>query len=79
MKRIKAACLEQIVHFQLKEGDTSEAAKQAVQLECKNYTETMTRTGTKYVIISEEIQPDGSILLHVKKQNNTHPVGDFLK
>ena len=28
MKRIKAACLEQTIHFQLKEGLTLEAAKE---------------------------------------------------
>lgn len=79
MKRIKAAVLEQLVHFQLKEGDTSEAAKYAVQLELKKYKETLERTGTKYVILDEETQPDGSIILHIKKQNGTQPVGSFLK
>ena len=31
MKRIKAACLEQTIHFQLKDGISSELAKQQVR------------------------------------------------
>lgn len=79
MKRIKAAVLDQLVHFQLKEGDTSEAAKYAVQLELKKYKETLDRTGAKYLILGEENQPDGSVILHIKKQNGSQPVGSFLK
>lgn len=79
MKRIKAAVLEQLVHFQLKDGDTSKEAVWAVQQELKKYKETLERTGTKYVILSEDTQPDGSIILHIRKQNGVQPVGDFLK
>lgn len=78
MKRIKAAVLEQLVHFQLKDGDTSKEAVYAVQQELKKYKEPLDRTGTKYVILGEETQPDGSIILHIKKQNGVQPVGSFL-
>jgi hypothetical protein len=32
-----------------------------------------------FLILSEEEQEDGSIMLEVKKQYNMSPVGDYLK
>ncbi len=36
------------------------------------------KTATKYKIIFEEAQPDGSIIIEIKKQYNQSPVGDYL-
>ncbi len=79
MKRVKAACIVQTLHFQLKEDVGENYAKNLVQQEVKTYKEKLTKTGTKYKIISEELQPDGSVMIEIKKQYNTSPVGDYLK
>ena len=78
MKRIKAACLEQTIHFQLKDGISAELAKQQVRQEYESYKQQMDRHRTQYKIIEEAEQPDGSLIVKVKKQNNTQPVGDYL-
>lgn len=78
MKRIKAACLEQTIHFQLKEGVSSELAKQQVRQEYESYKMQMNRNRTKYKIIEEAEQPDGSLIIKIKRQNNTQPVGGYL-
>lgn len=78
MKRIKAACLEQTIHFQLKDGISSELAKQQVRKEYESYKVQMDRHRTQYKITEEAEQPDGSLIIKIKKQNNTQPVGDYL-
>lgn len=78
MKRIKAACLEQTIHFQLKDGISSEPAKQQVRQEYESYKAMMDRHGTQYRIIEEAEQPDGSLVIRIKKQNNAQPVGSYL-
>lgn len=78
MKRIKAACLEQTIHFQLKDGISSELAKQQVRQEYEAYKAQMDRHQTRYKIVEETEQPDGSLIIKIKRQNNTQPVGDYL-
>lgn len=78
MKRIIEACLEQTIHFQLKDGISSELAKQQVRQEYESYKMQMDRNGTKYKIAEEAEQPDGSLVIKIKRQNNTQPVGDYL-
>ena len=78
MKRIKAACLEQTIHFQLKDGLTSEAARQQVHREYEAYKTQMDRHGVRYRILAEQEQPDGSLVIQIKKQNNSQPVGGYL-
>ena len=78
MKRIKAACLEQTIHFQLKDGISSELAKQQVRQEYESYKKQMDRHQTRYKIVEETEQPDGSLMIKIKRQNNTQPVGDYL-
>ena len=78
MKRIKAACLEQTIHFQLKDGISAELAKQQVQQEYESYKGRMDRHKTQYKIMEETEQPDGSLIVKIKKQNNTQPVGNYL-
>lgn len=77
MKRVKAACLEQTLHFQLKDGVSSEQAKQQVKEEYETYKAKMDRIKTQYKIISECEQPDGSLMVKIKKQVNAQPVGNY--
>ena len=78
MKRIKAACLEKTLHFLLKEDLGHDAAVAAVRDEVKHYKAQLERTHTKYKILSEEAQEDGSVIVRVKTQYNSTPVGNYL-
>jgi len=78
MKRIKAARLQQTLNFQLKEDLPHEEAVQIVEQEIRNYKARLERMNTKYRILSEEKQPDGSVVIEIKKQYNNSPLGDYL-
>lgn len=78
MKRIKAACICQTLHFMLKEDIPQEEAIRLVQAELAQYKTTLARNRTQYRILDESTQPDGSILVKVIKQYNSSPVGDYL-
>lgn len=78
MKRVKAACITQTLHFLLKEDLGNDYARKLVEEEVKKYKAGLDKSGTKYRILSEEIQPDGSIIIEIKKQYNTSPVGSYL-
>ena len=78
MKRIKAECLEQTIHFQLKDGLSMEDGKMQVRQEYESYKGKMDRNGTQYKILEEIDQPDGSLIIRLKRQNNYHPVGNYL-
>ncbi len=78
MKRIKAACICQTLHFLLKEDAERQWAAKQVQQEVEHYKQTLERNHTQYKIVEETTQPDGSILLKIIKQYNSSPVGDYL-
>ena len=78
MKRIKAECLEQTLHFMLKDGLEPEPARKQVRHEYESYKAQLESRGTRYKIIEETEQPDGSLMVKVKRQNNFHPVGAYL-
>ena len=78
MKRIKAACITQTIHFINKDACGSDYSKRKVQEEIKRYKYRMDRERTKYKVISEEVQEDGSIIIKIKKQYNQNDVGDYL-
>ena len=78
MKRVKAACLEQTLHFELKEELGHASAVRAVKEEYDNYRRQLERRRTKYRIVSETTLPDDSILVQVRKQVNGQEVGDYL-
>ena len=78
MKRVKAACLTQTVHFLLKEDVNYNYAVKFVDEEVKKYKEALDRKRLKYKILSEERQEDGSVIIEIKKQYNTSPVGNYL-
>ena len=79
MKRVKAACIRQILHFMLKEDMGRAYAEKMVDEEVLRYKKQLERSRTQYRIVSEEKQEDGSVIIEIIKQYNTSPVGDFLK
>lgn len=78
MKRIKAACLTQTLHFMLKENTDHDYAVKFVSEEVKKYKEQLNRNKVQYKILSEEIQADGSVIMEIKKQYNSSPTGNYL-
>ncbi len=78
MKRIKAACICQTLHFLLKEDAEHQWAANQVQIEVENYKKGLERNRTQYKIVEETTQPDGSVIVKIIKQYNTAPVGDYL-
>lgn len=78
MKRVLEACVIQKLHFQLKDGISSEYNKKAVKEEVERYKKQLERNGGKYNITSEAEQSDGSVIIDIKKQYNTSPVGTLL-
>ena len=63
MKRIKAACICQTLHFLLKEDLPHDYAVKMVAQEVAHYKETLERSHTKYKILEEIPQNDGSIIV----------------
>ncbi len=78
MKRVKAACICQTLHFMLKEDVDHDYAVQLVQQEVAQYQRTLDRNHTQYKILEQIQQSDGSIVVKVIKQYNTSPVGNYL-
>ena len=78
MKRIKAACICQTLHFMLKEDAAHDWAVKQVEQDVEQYKKTMERNRTQYKILEETEQPDGSILIRIKKQVNHYSTGDYL-
>ena len=79
MKRIKAACLEQTVHFLIKEDLPHEAAVRAVRAEYEHYQNQMRRSRTRFRILEEQEQPDGSLVVKLKKQYNSYDCGRYME
>lgn len=67
MKRVKAACITQTLHFLLKEDAGNEYAKKIVTEEVTKYKEQLDKNKTQYKILSEETQADGSVIIEIKK------------
>lgn len=78
MKRVKAACITQTLHFQLKEDLGHDYAVKLVREEVKKYKKQLETARTKYKILKEEDQADGSVIVEIKKQYNMSPVGHYL-
>ena len=77
MKRIQAACLIQTVGFYPKDEHTTQFEKEMLQKEYESYKNLMDRRGTKYKILHEEVQPNGAIIVELKKQNNQQAIGHY--
>lgn len=78
MKRVKAACICQTLHFMLKDDLGHDYAVKLVKEEVEKYKASLDMNRTKYKIVSEETQSDGSVMIKIIKQYNTSPVGDYL-
>ena len=77
MKRVKAACLCQTLHVMLKEDMAHDYAVSSVKQEVEQYKKNLERNRTRYKIVEQREQPDGSIVVKVIKQYNSSPVGDY--
>ena len=53
-------------------------AKKAIVQEYEKYKEQLDKSGAKYRILSEKTNEDGSIVIEIKKQYNSSPVGEYL-
>lgn len=78
MKRIKAACICQTLHFMLKEDVAHDLAVKLVREEVAHYKRGLEQNRTQYRIVEEAEQPDGSVIVRIIKQYNNSPVGDYL-
>lgn len=78
MKRVKAACICQTLHFMLKEDVGHDYAVKQVKEEVSQYKKTLEHNHTPYRIAEETEQSDGSMILKVIKQYNSSPVGTYL-
>lgn len=78
MKRVKAACICQTLHFTLKEDTEHLYAVKQVKEEVEQYKKNLERNRTQYKIVEQTEQPDGSIIVKVIKQYNAAPVGNYL-
>ena len=78
MKRIKEACICQTLHFILKEDVDHDYAVALVKEEVTRYKASLEKSGTKYRILEETRQSDGSVIIRIRKQYNTAPVGSYL-
>ena len=63
MKRIKAACLFQTIHFTLKDDVPHDAAVRGVHDELAHF---------------KSEQPDGSIIVRLKKQYNSYSCDEYM-
>ena len=79
MKRIKAACIRQTLHFLLKEDINHDLGVRLVKEEVDKYKMQLDRNKTQYKILSQSVEPDGSIIIEILKQYNTSPAGEYLK
>lgn len=72
MKRVKSACILQTLVFMQKEdcGLSKNSILETNHREFEHYKQTMDRTHTRYQIVSQEEQENGSIIVRVRKQYN---------
>lgn len=77
MKRVKAACICQTLHFMLKEDVGHDYAAKLVKEEVARYKKDLERKGIRYKLVEEAEQSDGSMLLKIIKQYNTSPAGNY--
>ncbi|MDR3281270.1 MAG: hypothetical protein LBT23_12270 [Synergistaceae bacterium] len=77
MKRVQAACLKQTIHFQLKDNIAHALAVRMVKDEFASYKKLLEANKTKFKIVDEKTQNDGSIVIEVKKQHGSYELGDY--
>lgn len=72
MKRVRSGCIAQTLSFGQKpeSGLSYEHALEVNRKELQNYETALQEARTKYVILDETIENDGTIVIHIKKQIN---------
>lgn len=65
MKRILSACLQQTIRFETRQ-------------EFEEYTAQMNRKSRNYRVDSVTDEPNGSVVVQVRKQYNEYPSGTYL-
>lgn len=72
VKRVKAACILQTLIFAQKPelGYDRENALKINRQEIEHYKATLERAKTRYQLVDQTEQEDGSIIVHVRKQYN---------
>ncbi len=72
MKRVKAACILQTLVFMQKDdcGLSKKSITETNRREFEHCKQAMEKTHTRYQIISQEEQEDGSLVVRVRKQYN---------
>ena len=78
MKRIKAACLAQTIHFLLKDDLPHDEAVKFVEAEYAHYLAQLERSQTEYRVLEKTEQPDGSLLVKLKKQYNSYDCTPYM-
>ena len=79
MKRVKAACICQTLHFIPKEGIPRVLVPAKMREEIEYYKRKLDRSRTEYKIVEQTEQPDGSVIVKILKQHNATPMGEYLK
>ena len=78
MKRIKFACLEQTLHFMIKDDVPHAEAVKMVRQEVESYKNSLEKKKILHRIESEQTQEDGSVIIMIRKQYNDHSCGEYL-
>lgn len=82
MKRVKSACILQTLVFMQKEelGLSRERALALNKDEVIAYKAALEKARTKYQVLEESEQSDGSVIVRVRKQyNGTTPTGEYFE
>ena len=78
MRRIQSACLQQTIHFPLKDQMAQPAAARLAREEYESFQRQLKENRVQYRITHEEVLPDGSILIRILRQYNQYSCGDYL-
>lgn len=72
MKRIRAACIQQTLAFSQKEdlGLTRQQILEMNRAEAEKYCANLIRDGIRHQIVSDTEEPDGTVVLHIRRQYN---------
>ena len=74
MKRVKAACICQTLHFMLKEDVVHCYAVKLVNEEVARYKASLDNNMTKFKIVSEETQPDARVTSVKHQKSHSYAV-----
>lgn len=78
MKRVRAACICQTLHFLCKDEMPRDRVAALARQEVDQYKKGLEHNHVRYKILEETEQPDGSLVVKVIKQYNGTPTGSYL-